>query len=216
MSAPGDEFDEFGDPSFLMEVDLDAISGNQKAPQPASQSSQSIIADGESPSSKRRKISLSPSKNNNDNGDQVALQKTLLQYFGYPSFRNGQLPAIQAFLSEQRDVSVFQSTGSGKSLMYQLPALHAQKVVIVVSPLISLMQDQVHKLNGLSNGNDVATFLGSGQTDFQMETRALNGDFVLVYVTPEKLLSGSFLNQLANMHTTKREIIGIAIDEGTV
>ena len=70
------------------------------------------------------------------------LRKTLRRYYGHPDFRDGQAAVLSAVLSGQ-DTAVFWATGSGKSLMYQLPALHTQKVVLVVSPLISLMQDQV-------------------------------------------------------------------------
>ena len=217
-NANDDEFeDEFGDPSFLMEVDLDAISAAAAAgtKPPQSQSTNNE----ESPTAKkRRKISISPK---NQIGvvttSQAAAEETLQNYFGYPSFRSGQWDAIQTILNEQRDVAVYQSTGSGKSIMYQIPGLHSEKVVIVISPLISLMQDQVHKLNGLAGTNDesknVATFLGSGQVDASEEQRALNGEYTLVYVTPEKLLSGNFLDRLHQMHTTKRQILMFAIDE---
>ena len=89
-----------------------------------------------------------------------ALTQTLQKYFGYSNFRSGQLEVIQASL-EQRDVGVFWATGSGKSLCYQIPALHTGHIAVVVSPLISLMEDQVHKLNGLRE-QPLATFFGFG------------------------------------------------------
>jgi ATP-dependent DNA helicase RecQ/Werner syndrome ATP-dependent helicase len=140
-----------------------------------------------------------------------ALTQTLQKYFGYSNFRSGQLEVIQASL-EQRDVGVFWATGSGKSLCYQIPALHTGHIAVVVSPLISLMEDQVHKLNGLSE-QPLATFLGSGQVDVSMEDRALDGQFPLVYVTPEKLLSINFLDRLAHLHKNKNRLSVIAIDE---
>lgn len=140
-----------------------------------------------------------------------ALEQTLQKYFGYSNFRSGQVEVIQATLA-QRDVGVFWATGSGKSLCYQIPALHTGHIALVVSPLISLMEDQVYKLNGLSD-QTLATFLGSGQTDSTMEDRALNGEFLLVYVTPEKLLAGNFLDRLANLHKYKNRLSLIAIDE---
>ena len=139
------------------------------------------------------------------------LEATLQQYFGHDKFRPGQLDVITAVL-EGRDAAVFWATGSGKSMCYQIPALHSDGVGLIVSPLISLMQDQVHKLNGLSD-TPIATFLGSGQVDPHAESGALNGQYKLVYVTPEKLLSNGFLDSLKSMHQSKKKISLIAIDE---
>jgi ATP-dependent DNA helicase RecQ/Werner syndrome ATP-dependent helicase len=76
------------------------------------------------------------------------------------------------------------------------------------------MEDQVSKLNGRSNGKDVATYLGSSQSDPSAEKRALNGEYSLVYVTPEKLTgSTEFLNGLSYMHVHIKKICVIAIDE---
>jgi ATP-dependent DNA helicase RecQ len=87
------------------------------------------------------------------------LLKTLQDTFGHTSFRHGQVEVIQALL-DKSDVAVFWPTGQGKSLCYQIPSLHLNQVVVVVSPLISLMQDQVCNLNSLSDV-PVAAFLGS-------------------------------------------------------
>lgn len=144
--------------------------------------------------------------------DERALEKTLQTYFGHSKFRPGQVQVLQSIL-QGRDAAVFWATGSGKSICYQIPALHTGNVALVVSPLISLMQDQVNKLNGVSQGEPLATFLGSAQTDPAQESAALRGEFRVVYVTPEKLLSSGFLNQLANMHTSTRRLSLIAIDE---
>jgi len=185
-----EEADEFGDASFLANVDLDPVAVPQSSP------------------NKRRKVTLSPKIATAL--DEAALQKTLQDFFGYPSFRGGQLQVIQAIL-QKRDAAVFWATGQGKSLCYQIPALHTQTVSVVVSPLISLMQDQCHKLNFLS-GRRVATYLGSAQQDPQEEQKALNGEYHLVYVTPEKLATMGFLDRLAHLHQTKS--VGLfAIDE---
>lgn len=151
-----------------------------------------------------------------------SLCSTLQRYFGHTSFRPGQLDAITAILGDfsmgqaPRDVAIFWATGAGKSITYQIPPLHTGKVAVVVSPLISLMQDQVGKLNGLvgggsGGGNDVATYLGSGQLDPQAEEKALSGALNLIYLTPEKLLSGNFLDRLASrLHG---RLCLVAIDE---
>lgn len=135
-----------------------------------------------------------------------ALENTLQQYFGHATFRSGQVEVLQAILSG-RDAAVFWATGSGKSMCYQIPALFTGKTSLVVSPLISLMQDQVNKLNGLS-AEPLATFLGSAQVNPSEEMAALAGKYRLVYVTPEKLLSGGFLNDVSRMN-----LACIAIDE---
>ena len=77
------------------------------------------------------------------------------------------------------------------------------------------MEDQVSKLNGRSNNNkEIATFLGSSQTNPNAEQKALNGDYSLIYVTPEKLTSSTaFLDSLAYMHMNVKKICLIAVDE---
>ena len=153
---------------------------------------------------------------------QQPLCNTLERYFGHTTFRPGQLDAITAILGDPstgqspRDVAIFWATGAGKSITYQIPPLHTGKVAVVISPLISLMQDQVGKLNGLvgggnNDGNDVAIYLGSGQLDPYAEEKALSGSLNLIYLTPEKLLSGNFLERLASrLHS---RLCLIAIDE---
>jgi len=147
-----------------------------------------------------------------------SMTSTLEHHFGHSTFRPGQLTVLHSLLGDDgsgrggKDTCVFWATGAGKSLCYQIPPLHLNQVAIVVSPLISLMEDQVAKLNGRS-GSDIATFLGSSQMNRQVEVGALNGDYRLVYVTPEKLTGGGFLDQLASMHTNGNRICLIAVDE---
>lgn len=232
--------DEFGDCNFLGDVDFNnpaiaapAAKRGITDIRPNGLASTNVPA---MPFYKRSKISVSParkvpsppppikSKGGSATAEVVShLQRTLQQYFGYETFRKGQLEVVQNILQHQRDVAVFWATGQGKSLCYQIPALvHPQNIAVVVSPLISLMQDQVHKLNGLqqqqhSDGAELATFLGSGQTDSTVEQRALAGEYRVIYVTPEKLLSGDFLDRLSGLHTAshhnKKKIAVIAIDE---
>jgi RecQ family ATP-dependent DNA helicase len=233
--------DEFGDDDFLADFDVDAVVQKRQALSPPATMANSKrmkrsplgslplnsrITSGSRVNPTKELASFNPystteSASNNEAEQESsvivkplltkALQETLQKYFGYDDFRTGQLEVIQAAL-DHRDVGVFWATGSGKSLCYQIPALHTGHVAIVVSPLISLMEDQVHKLNGLSD-RPLATFLGSAQGDASMEDRALQGEFPLVYVTPEKLLAGNFLDRLAHLHTHKNRLSLIAIDE---
>ena len=109
--------------------------------------------------------------------------------FGYDAFRDGQREVIEAALSG-RDAAVYWATGRGKSLCYQVPALvSAGRVTIVVSPLVSLMKDQVIKLNNTAGGGtrELAVFLGSAQMDRDAEARAWGGGVPLIYMTPEKI-----------------------------
>jgi ATP-dependent DNA helicase RecQ len=125
-----------------------------------------------------------------------SLEKALKYYFGYDRFRPNQRQIIEAAL-ENRDLLVIMPTGGGKSLCFQLPALIKKGVTVVVSPLIALMQDQVTALvdNGIG-----ATFLNSTLNSKQVREREsliLQGKIKLLYVAPERLLSGSFLDFLA-------------------
>ena len=89
------------------------------------------------------------------------MRGTLSHFYGHPDFREGQTDVLSAVF-EGRDVAVFWATGSGKSLMYQLPALHSGKTVLVVSPLISLMQDQVVQLNNTAGSRGTGAGGGAG------------------------------------------------------
>ncbi|XP_056698174.1 ATP-dependent DNA helicase Q-like SIM [Spinacia oleracea] len=108
----------------------------------------------------------------------------LRKHFGYSGLKSFQMEALGAWFSQQ-DCLVLAATGSGKSLCFQLPALLTGKVVVVISPLISLMHDQCLKLSkhGIS-----ACFLGSGQPDNTVEKKAMNGMYSVVYVCLETLL----------------------------
>ncbi|KAH8968674.1 hypothetical protein BDL97_03G140900 [Sphagnum fallax] len=108
-----------------------------------------------------------------------ALQK----HFAYKKLKAFQRDALEAW-AENRDCFVLAATGSGKSLCFQLPALMTGKVVVVVSPLISLMHDQCLQLaqQGVS-----ACFLGSGQIDKSIELKAMAGMYDIVYLCPETL-----------------------------
>ena len=133
--------------------------------------------------------------------------KTILKtYFGYDSFRNNQLDIINAAMMGH-DTLVLMPTGGGKSLCYQIPAMLMPGTCIVVSPLISLMQDQVEalKANGIeAEALNSALDLG---IDTTIRRRVISGDVKLLYMSPERLMAEiPFL--LSQMHISM-----IAIDE---
>ncbi|MCL1877758.1 MAG: DNA helicase RecQ [Defluviitaleaceae bacterium] len=124
----------------------------------------------------------------------------LKEYFGYDSFREGQEELIQDILSG-RDVLGIMPTGAGKSLCFQVPAMIFDGVTLVISPLISLMKDQIH---ALTQSGVPAAFINSSLTDRQISkalNNARNGAYKLIYIAPERLLSGEFLSfaQAANI-----------------
>ncbi|KAL5558889.1 hypothetical protein UlMin_035100 [Ulmus minor] len=127
-------------------------------------------------------------------------------FFGFSSFRPYQKEVIEKII-EKRDCLVVMATGSGKSLCYQVPPLVVEKTGIIVSPLISLMQDQVMSLKqrGIK-----AEFLGSAQTDSSVQMKAENGHFRILFMTPEKacLIPKSFWTNLL-----KAGICLFAVDE---
>ncbi len=132
---------------------------------------------------------------------------TLKQIFGYESFRPLQEEIINGLI-EGKDAFVLMPTGGGKSLCYQVPALHRTGVAIVVSPLISLMKDQVDAL--LANGVPAACYNSSlGTTESKrVLARLHNGQLDLLYIAPERLLSEGFLERLQEI-----DIALFAIDE---
>lgn len=138
------------------------------------------------------------------------LQKAheLLQnHFGYSTFRLGQEQAISSVLEGKNTVCVM-PTGGGKSIVYQIPALVLPGTTIVISPLISLMKDQVDTLTQLGIP---ATYINSSLTAGEAAARmddARNGKYKLLYIAPERLGSWEFIDDLQDM-----EIPLIAVDE---
>ncbi|MBR1575392.1 MAG: DNA helicase RecQ [Bacteroidales bacterium] len=118
------------------------------------------------------------------------MRSTLKEFFGYDSFKGDQLSII-THLTEGGDAFVLMPTGAGKSLCYQLPALVMEGTAIVISPLISLMKNQVDAIRGFVSGNEsIAHFLNSSLNKQQvMEVREdlLSGRTKLLYVAPESL-----------------------------
>jgi ATP-dependent DNA helicase RecQ len=131
----------------------------------------------------------------------------LHQYFGYSQFRDGQAATIQNILNKQDTVCIM-PTGGGKSICYQIPALVFPGTTLVISPLISLMKDQVDTLSQLGIS---ATFINSSLSSSEVSERmraAKKGEYKLLYIAPERFESFSFLDQLKGM-----EIPLVAIDE---
>ena len=132
---------------------------------------------------------------------------TLRDTFGYPDFRAGQAQAVEAVLSG-RDTLVVLPTGGGKSLCYQVPALLLPGLTVVVSPLISLMKDQV---DALEARRLPAAFINSTLTSGQVSdrlARAQRGEIKLLYVAPERFDAGSTAERLRAMGVSL-----LAVDE---
>lgn len=118
--------------------------------------------------------------------------EVLQTYFGYSSFRDGQEELIDSIL-EGNDVFGIMPTGAGKSICYQVPALMFDGITLVISPLISLMKDQVAALN---QAGIYAAYLNSSLTQgqyFKALDYARKGKYKIIYVAPERLLTESFL-----------------------
>ena len=123
----------------------------------------------------------------------MTAQEALKTYFGYDTFRPGQDTIVSAILAG-RDALAIMPTGAGKSLCYQIPALLLPGLTLVVSPLISLMQDQV---KGLSAAGIPAAYINSTLTENQIAKalqQASQGSYKNIYVAPERLESPTFQN----------------------
>ncbi|AEV95568.1 DNA helicase RecQ [Pediococcus claussenii] len=134
-------------------------------------------------------------------------QLILKEKFGYDSFRGGQAKVIDNIVNGDNTLAIM-PTGGGKSLCYQIPALMFKGITLVVSPLISLMKDQVDALN--ENGI-AATFINSTLNFMEIDERismAARGDVKLIYISPERLDSESFVRELTNL-----KVDLIAVDE---
>ena len=127
------------------------------------------------------------------------LNAALREYFGFRRFRPGQREACEAALAG-RDVLVVMPTGSGKSLCYQLPALLRDELTIVVSPLVSLMQDQVDALAARRLGGRVALVNAQQEPSSNRSAleRAEAGELRLLYVAPERFSSPGFLDRIGS------------------
>lgn len=140
-------------------------------------------------------------------GQEDRLTETLKQYFGHDTFRPMQRDIVER-VCEGKDTFVVMPTGGGKSLCYQLPALMDEGTTVVISPLIALMQDQVAQLqqNGIR-----ATLINSTldrDEAFDRERRAIQGEYDLIYLAPERLMSTTGARLLRQLDVSR-----FAIDE---
>ena len=131
----------------------------------------------------------------------------LKQYFGYESFKIGQAELIEK-IADNQDVLAIMPTGAGKSICYQIPALMKSGITIVVSPLISLMKNQVDALNEFGIP---ATYLNSSISSYDLQIRIKNAyanQYKLIYVAPERLGTDQFMQLIQDIPVSL-----IAIDE---
>lgn len=131
----------------------------------------------------------------------------LEKYFGYKEFRPGQEEIINSILNK-KDIVAIMPTGGGKSLCYQIPALILEGITIVVSPLISLMKDQVDALNSM---NIKSTYINSSLSDNEINEKINNickNRYEIIYVAPERLDNYDFINLMKRINISQ-----IAVDE---
>jgi len=131
----------------------------------------------------------------------------LAQYYGYSSFRKGQFEVIERIVRGD-DVLSIMPTGGGKSVCYQIPALMLPGTTLVISPLISLMKDQIDTLDTMGIP---ATYINSSLTYVEVEKRIVNsgqGNYKLLYIAPERLENERFIALLQRL-----EVSLVAIDE---
>ena len=134
-------------------------------------------------------------------------EEVLKTYYGYDSFRPGQKDIVDAVLSG-RDVLAIMPTGAGKSVCYQVPAMCMEGITLVVSPLISLMKDQV---SSLVQAGIPAAYLNSSLSQAQFQKALFNlqnGRYKIIYVAPERLLTERFLECISHL-----KISMLAVDE---
>jgi RecQ family ATP-dependent DNA helicase len=118
--------------------------------------------------------------------------EALRRYFGHPGFRPGQEAAVEAAIGG-RDVLLVMPTGAGKSVCYQLPAVLDRRLAVVVSPLVSLMQDQVEGLEGRAGLINAQRDGAANRATLQ---QALAGELAMLYVAPERFATPGFVDRL--------------------
>ncbi|MGL6054316.1 MAG: RecQ family ATP-dependent DNA helicase, partial [Vibrio metschnikovii] len=134
-------------------------------------------------------------------------QHVLREVFGYQTFRVGQQEVIEAAIAGQ-DSLVIMPTGGGKSLCYQIPALVLPGLTVVISPLISLMKDQVDQLKANGVAAECVNSSLSRETLIAIYNRINRGQIKLLYVSPERVLMADFIERLQQL-----PLAMIAVDE---
>jgi ATP-dependent DNA helicase RecQ len=137
----------------------------------------------------------------------MQLETALKIHFGFSEFRSSQKEIIETILNKKHVLTIM-PTGTGKSILYQLPALMLEQMTLVISPLIALMKDQV---DGLIEKNIDATFINSTLTKKEREQRYQNvaeGKYKILFVTPERFRKKEFVEIIQ-----KRKISLLAVDE---
>ncbi|WP_218769170.1 ATP-dependent DNA helicase RecQ [Vibrio parahaemolyticus] len=137
----------------------------------------------------------------------VTPQRVLEEVFGYQTFRDGQQEVIESAV-EGKDSLVIMPTGGGKSLCYQIPALVRSGITLVISPLISLMKDQVDQLKANGVAAECVNSTMSREELLSVYYRMHRGQLKLVYVSPERVLMRDFIERLENL-----PLAMIAVDE---
>lgn len=137
----------------------------------------------------------------------VSAEDILRSVFGYQTFRVGQQEVIDSVLSN-RDCVVIMPTGGGKSLCYQIPALVKSGLTLVISPLISLMKDQVDQLKANGVAAECVNSSMSREDLIRVYQRIHQGQLKLLYVSPERVLMDNFLEHLDGL-----ELAMVAVDE---
>ena len=131
-----------------------------------------------------------------------SIYNCLKQYFGFDRFKGDQEMVVESVL-QGHDTFVLMPTGGGKSLCYQLPALMSEGTAIVISPLISLMKNQVDAIRGISEEDSVAHFMNSTLTKQELsnvQSDVLTGKTKLLYVAPETLTKAGNVHFFSKMN----------------
>ncbi|MGZ8251537.1 MAG: DNA helicase RecQ [Methylophilaceae bacterium] len=142
----------------------------------------------------------------NQTNAQPNAQKLLQDVFGYAEFRGRQQDVVEHVIAGG-DALVLMPTGGGKSLCYQIPAILRPGLGIVVSPLIALMQDQVEALQQLGVQAAFMNSSLSAEETYKVTSRILSGEITILYVAPERLMAGGFLNLLQQVQAS----VGLAV-----